>query len=121
MKGLRGKTGHFVAPGCLALACVSLAGCGSQAPAAVTQATVPATTIPPIDPHAVPTHITAAYVQGVLNELDAVDGDAARLIVANRSLVPAAVYRLEAIDADSWFSEDTSTLTDELAHGLQGY
>lgn len=121
MKGAVSQIGHSAWRAVLLLASGSLAACGGSAAARQTQATVPDTTIPPVNSYAVPPHITAAYVQRVLDALDKVDGDATRLIVANRSLVPAAVYRLEAIDADAWFTEETSTWTDEITAGLKGY
>lgn len=101
-------------------AALTLSACGgSSAPAA--QARVPSTTIPPADPYAVPAHITPAYVQRVLDALDAVDGDATRLIVANRALVKPALYRLEAIDSQSWFGEMTNTWAGQIAQGLTNY
>src|SRR5581483_8350103 len=120
MKGAGLGTWRCVAFAAAAAACVGLTGCASGA-GATTGATVPDTTIPPANDFSVPAHITVAYVQRVLNALDAVKGDAARLIIANKSLVPDAVYRLEAIDADRWFTEETSTWSDDLSNNLVGY
>lgn len=121
MKGLRPRIGQCAWRVALLPMCAALAACGGSAAARQTQATVPDTTIPPINSYAVPPHITAAYVQRVLNALDKVDGDATRLIVANRSLIPAAIYRLKAIDSDPWFTEVSDTWADQLAQGLKGY
>ena len=120
MKRAQSRIGHLAAasilPGVLALA-----GCGSSNPAPKTQATVPTTTVSAASSYGIPTRITVPYVQRVINALNAVQGDAARLIVADRSLVPPAVYRLEAIDGDKWFSEVTATWADDLAAGLKNY
>ena len=119
MKGTAGAV-RWRRLGGAAVAAFALAACSSQ-PTPVVQAKVPSTTIGGSNPYAVPSHITPAYIQGVLNALDAVDGDAARLIVAKHALVKPALQRLEAIDSKSWFTEDTDTWIDDLAAGLRGY
>jgi hypothetical protein len=121
MKGAQSRTGHFATAFLLCVAACALAACGGSASASGPQATVPVTTIASSASYAIPRQITAPYVQRVLNALNAVDGDATRLIVAHRSLIKPAVYRLQAIDADSWFTEVTSTWADDLASGLQNY
>ena len=120
MKGAQSRTGHL-AVAALLPALLAAAGCGSSNPTPTTQATVPATTLSATASYAVPARITAPYVQRVIDALNAVQGDAARLIVSHRSLVPPAVYRLEAIDGDKWFSEVTATWADDLAADLKNY
>ena len=97
-----------------------LPACASTHPSATPQATVPVTSAT-ADPYAVPAKITRAYVQRVLDALDRVEGDAARLIVARKSLVPEAAWRLRSIDSDSWFQESTATWADDLANHLANY
>ena len=99
---------------------LALSACSSPT-TPVVQAKVPSTTIGDANPYAVPAHITTAYVQRVLNALDVVDGDATRLIVANRSLVKPALLRLEAIDSKSWFGSVTNVWAGDLASGLKSY
>ena len=120
MKGAQSRIRHL-ATAALLPALLAAAGCGSSKPASTTQATVPSTTISATASYAIPNRITAAYVQRVINALDEVDGQATRLIVEHRALVPQAVYRLKAINSDPWFTEVADTWADQLAHGLKGY
>lgn len=117
--------------GALGLLAGITAACGSGAPPGP-GATVPrgtptapatssttATTGP--DPYAVPPVITKPYVQRVLDALEAVNGQATRLIVANKSFVPAAAARLRAIDSRAEFAVQSSIWSNDLAHGLANY
>jgi len=61
--------------------------------------TEPATTTT-TNPYAVPAVIDAAYVNRVLAGLDAVVGDAVRIVVATRNLPPEALDRLRAVYAE---------------------
>ncbi|HEV3402349.1 MAG TPA: hypothetical protein VG078_11060, partial [Acidimicrobiales bacterium] len=54
----------------------------------------------PADPYAVPAVIDAAYVNRVLEGLDAAMSDVVRLVIRSRDLPPEAVERLEAIYAE---------------------
>lgn len=106
----------------LVLAPGLLAACGGGNSAATgPQATVPDTTVGSPTSYAVPSHITNGYVQRVMNALDAIDGDATRLIVSQRALVPQAVYRLRAINSDTWFTQVSATWADQLSSGLAHY
>ena len=114
MKGAHSRIGHSATSLLLCAAGATLAACGGAASASGPQATVPPTTAGSPTSYAIPPQITQAYVQRVINALDVVDGDATRLIVENRSLVPPAVYRLKAIDSDPWFTQVADTWADQL-------
>ncbi|MGH9128737.1 MAG: hypothetical protein ACRDY2_07170 [Acidimicrobiales bacterium] len=100
----------------LALGATSCAA-GSAAPPG---ATVPTAVIgaPPPNPYAVPAVITKAYVQRVLNALEAVNAQATQLIVAHRSLVPAARTDLSAIDTAPEVAIQTKLWRNDLNAGL---
>lgn len=75
------------------------------------------------DPYAIPSRITPAYVQRVLNALEGVNGRATRLIVENRRLVPKAAEILRSTSTSSeyelqrriWSTQISSHLSDYLA------
>ena len=100
--------------GCALLLGLMAAGCsdGDGGSSGGPRATVPkaSTTTAPADPYAIPDTIDIAYVQRVLDKLYEIEGDAVRIIVAERALVPAAVEKLQAI-----------FLADELNAQLDGW
>ena len=120
MKGAGLGAWRLVALAALGAAGVGLTSCASGA-GATTGATVPDTTIPADNSFAVPAHITVAYVQRVLNALDAVDGDATRLIVASHTLDSGALARLQAINTPSWFAHLATGWATQIAEGLTQY
>ncbi|MDP9072078.1 MAG: hypothetical protein M3N68_12525, partial [Actinomycetota bacterium] len=65
--------------------------------------------------------IDEAYVNKVLAALDAVDGEATRLIVQNRNLVPEATARLRAIYDESEFREQVDVWLRQLQEGLRNF
>lgn len=102
----------------------ALAGCSPDGDSAFPTATVgtepPRTTT--TNPYAVPTIIDAAYVNRVLEGLDAVKGDIVRTIVREKTIPYEIAVRLQSlyIDKDAWqlvidgFQKD-------LQAGLTGY
>lgn len=88
---------RWVLPAVVALAATGGCRGGNDVPSAATVPEVGPTTTMPADEWAVPEVIDAAYVERVLAELDRIDGEAARIIVAEGELVPAAVDRMRAI------------------------
>ena len=84
-------------------------------------ATVPAPTTTTI-PYAVPAVIDAAYVNRVLAGLDAVTGDAVRLVLQTRT-IPRDVYdRLKAIYSDDkWLQIDIDGLQSDMRAGFSTY
>jgi len=97
--------------------------CGASSPRATTSATVPATVAStnPTDPYAVPATIDAAYLNRVFAALDHVEGDASRIIVAKRALVPDAAERLSAIYGSDQFTLQTNAWLDLVDRGLAGF
>jgi hypothetical protein len=77
-------------------------------------ATVPKATssTTPENQYAVPAAIDAAYLNKVFAALEHVDGDATRLIVAGKNLVPEAAKRLRAIYAEEEFNAQVNLWLD---------
>lgn len=73
------------------------------------------------DPYAVPSRITPAYVQRVLNALEGVNGRATRLIVQNHRLVPQAVEILRAIDSNEEYPAQHEIWVNDIRSGLSNY
>jgi hypothetical protein len=86
-----------------------------------TLATVPPATTT-TNPYAVPAVIDAAYVNQVLAGLDAVTGDAVRIVLQTRS-IPREVYdRLRAIYSnDRWLQVDIDGLQSDMRRGFDTY
>lgn len=101
----------------LAATALLLTACGKSSSPASAHATVPPaapTTTTPADPYAVPATIDAAYLNRVFAALDHVDGDAARIIVANKQLERDAADRLAAIYSRDEFTAQTNAWLDLL-------
>jgi|SRR5581483_7560148 len=111
----------LVSVGLLLSACGKSATAHQAASTNLPQPTVPPTaptTTTPANPYAIPATIDAAYVDRVLKALDHVDGDATRLIVGHRQLVPDAARRLSAIYGADEFTAQTNIWLDMLDKGL---
>ncbi len=100
------------------LVAVGTAACGSTAP------NYPGATVPTAivgEPYAVPAVITKPYVQKVLNALEAVNAQAARLIIARKSLVPAAIVDLESVDTPAELQAQEAVLRQESSAGFANF
>ena len=113
--------------GALAVAVIAslLGACSGGDDDAGPAATVPVeqsttSTTAAVDVSAIPAVIDEAYVNRVLAALDAVDGEATRIIVHNRRLVPEATARLRAIYDEAEFRKQVEAWLMELQKGLQG-
>lgn len=87
-------------------------------------ATVATEPAPPTttDPYAVPPVIDAAYVNRVLAGLDAVMGDAVRLVIVTRTLPREALDRLRAVYGnDQWLQTSIDSFQRDLRNGLTSY
>jgi hypothetical protein len=122
-KMLRLRLGTYVAGATLAIVPVLAAACGGTTASAGPGATVPqaASTTTPADPYAIPSPITAAYVQRVLNELDSINADAMRIVLTDRSLVPDAARRIRAVNTSASFSQQSMILLNQIDAGLTNY
>lgn len=65
--------------------------------------------------------ISQDYVRSVLNALEGVNGQAAQLIVNYRSVVPAALQRLQAITSPPEFAADEALWEKAVKAGLRGF
>jgi len=108
---------------------LAAAACQTGRPGNTPQATVPKavgtnptpatrTAYAPADPYTVPSVITKAYVQKVLNALEVVNAQATDLIVANKALVPPAADRLRSIYTGSEFTAQTAHLLTVISTGV---
>ncbi len=96
---LKLRLGTRIAGAALALVPVPIlaAGCGSSTASAGPGATVPraaSTSTTSADPYAIPSPITAAYVQRVLDAIEAINAETAGIVVQQRALVPEAARLL---------------------------
>ena len=73
------------------------------------------------DPYAVPSKITPAYVQRVLNALEGVNGRATRLIVENRRLVPEAAEILRSTNTKTQYQLQRRIWSIQISSGLPNY
>ena len=112
--------------GALAVAVIAslLGACSGGDDDAGPAATVPVeqsttSTTSAVDVSAIPAVIDEAYVNRVLAALDAVDGEATRIIVHNRRLVPEATARLRAIYDEAEFQDQVVVWLTDLKEGLK--
>ena len=102
---------------------VALAACSpdeAAAPPGATLGTAPPVT-PTTDPYAVPPVIDAAYVNRVLEGLDAANGDVLRMVVRTKTIEPEAVDRLKALYSDKDLMQlQIDILQSDLRRGLSG-
>jgi len=97
-----------------------LAGCGGQSEPLVPTATVPQATTT-TNPYAVPAVIDEAYVNRVLAAMDKAFGDITRIVVAERSVPPEVIQRLDAIYVEDLVQRQVVIFQAELRRGLEGY
>jgi hypothetical protein len=83
-------------------------------------ATVPGSTST-TDPYAVPATIDIPYLNRVFVALEKINGDATRLIVANRRITPEAAKLLASILTDEEFKIQADIWNDEINRGLSGF
>ena len=101
----------------------TLAGCSSgDEPAAptATLGTAPATTAA-ADPYAVPPVIDEAYVNRVLEGLDAAVGDVVRMVVRERTMPREVLDRLDALYLGEFVQIRRDLLAADLQSGLSNY
>ena len=99
---------------------VALAGCssdGDPAPATATLGTAPPVT-PATDPYAVPPVIDAAYVNRVLEALDAANGDVLRMVVESKTIPREALDRLDALYLGEFLQIQRDLLAADLQSGF---
>ncbi len=101
----------------------TLAGCSSgDEPAAptATLGTAPATTAA-ADPYAVPPVIDEAYVNRVLEGLDAAVGDVVRIVVRERTMPREVLDRLDALYLGEFVQIQRDLLAADLQSGLSNF
>jgi hypothetical protein len=123
-KMLRLGLGTRVAGATLAIVPVLAAACGGSTASAGPGATVPhaaPTSTTSADPYAVPSPITAAYVQRVLDAIEGINNQATLIMVQQRQLSPPVARLMRSISTTDEFSQQTKILLDELDKGLPNY
>jgi hypothetical protein len=123
-KMLRLRLGTRVAGATLAIVPVLAAACGGTTASAGPGATVPraaSTSTTPTDPYAIPSPITVAYVQRVLDAIEAINNQATLIIVQQRSLIPEAARLFRSVSTAKEFGDQTQILLDQLDQGLPNY
>ncbi len=126
-KMLKSRLGTRVAGAVMALASVPLlaAACGnSNASAAGPGATVPRaapTSTTSADPYAIPSPITAPYVQRVLNELEAINSEATLVMIDARTFTPEVARLFRSVSTAEEFRDQTQILLSQLDQGLPNY
>jgi hypothetical protein len=123
-KMLKLGLGTRVAGATLAMVPVLAAACGGPAASAGPGATVPqaaSTSTTPADPYAIPSPITAAYVQRVLDAIEAINNQATLVMVQQRSLTPEAARLFRSVSTADEFGAQTQILLDQLDQGLPNY
>ncbi len=121
---LRLGLGTRVAGATLAIVPVLAAACGGSTASAGPGATVPqaaSTSTTSADPYAIPSPITAAYVQRVLDALEAINNQGTIVMVQKRSLTPEAARLFRSVSTADEFGAQTQILLDQLDQGLPNY
>ncbi|MCA1708996.1 MAG: hypothetical protein LC808_39265, partial [Actinobacteria bacterium] len=102
---------------------VALAGCSSDddpAPATATLGTAPPVT-PTTDPYAVPAVIDEAYVNRVLEALDAAVGEVVRMVVRERTIPPEAVDRLKTLYMGEFLQIQLDLFSNDVRESFRQY
>jgi hypothetical protein len=124
-KMLKSRLGTRIAGAALAVVPVPLlaAACSNSTAAAGPGATLPQAPTPTTsaDPYAIPSPITAAYVQRVLNALEAINAQMVAIVVQQRELTPQAARLLRSVSTADEFATQTQILLNQLDQGLPGY
>jgi hypothetical protein len=123
-KMLRLGLGTRVAGATLAIVPVLAAACGGTTASAGPGATVPraaSTSTTPTDPYAIPSPITAAYVQRVLDAIEAINAQMGTIVVEQRDLPPEAARLLRSVTTADEFATQSQILLNQLDRGLPGY
>jgi hypothetical protein len=97
-----------------------LTSCSSGGGQPSSSATIPRATST-TDPYAVPATIDIPYLNRVFLALEKVDGQATRLIVANKRITPDAAALMHAIFTDEEFKIQTEGWNDDIDKGLASY
>jgi hypothetical protein len=117
-----GRLGR-VAAGVYLVLLGALAGCSSGDDAAAPTATLG--TAPPVptttDPYAVPPVIDEAYVNRVLEGLDAAVGDVVRMVVREGGIPPEAVDRLKALYVGEFLQIQLDLLSNDVRENFSQY
>jgi hypothetical protein len=114
-----GRFRRSLVAGLAAMAAV-LVACGGSSEPLVPTATLPQGTTT-TDPYAVPAVIDEAYVNRVLAGLDKAYGDITRIVVAERSIPPEVIQRLNALYVEDLVQFQIDVLQFKLLRGLKGY
>jgi hypothetical protein len=102
------------------LAGVLLASCSSAGSSGATGATVARATTT-TDPYAVPPTIDIPYLNRVFAALEKINGDATRLIVANKRITPDAAKLLHSIYTNEEFEAQAEVWNNEIDRGLSTF
>ena len=113
---LKLRLGTRIAGAALALVPVVIlaAGCGSGTATAGPGATVPrapSTSTTSADPYAIPSPITADYVQRVLDEIEAINNQATLVMIQQRSLTPEVARLFRSVSTAQEFGDQTQILS----------
>ena len=120
---VRGQAGSRRVARTAAVAVVALLSVGCNGSDNDTGQTAPRPTLPAptttTDPYAIPPVIDAAYVNRVLEGLDAAVGEVVRIVVRTRDVPPEVIDRLKAIYFDrEEINLKLASLQDDLRNGL---
>ena len=77
-------------------------------------------TTTPGDPFAIPATIDEAYTQRVIDELYAIEADAARIIVDRGDIVPDAAQRLKAVFGDYQLNQELEVWNEAVREKFDG-
>jgi hypothetical protein len=103
----------------LCVASLGLAACSSARPHASAPLSPTSTTVAkPADPYAIPAVITPAYVDSVFAALNHVNGDASRLLVADRTVNKGVTSILRSIYNDPLYAEQVKIAGQSLQGNL---
>jgi hypothetical protein len=103
----------------LCVASLGLAACSSTKPhASQPVAPTPSTVAKPADPYAIPAVITPAYVDTVFAALNHVDGNASRLLLADRTVNERVTSILRSIYNDPLYAEQVKIAGQSLQGNL---
>jgi hypothetical protein len=125
-KMLKSRLGTRVAGAALALVPVPLlaGACGNGTASAGPGATIPqaaSTSTTSADPYAIPSPITAAYVQRVLDAIEAINNQATLVMLQTRSFTPEVASLFRSVSTAQEFHDQMQILLAQLDQGLPNY